>query len=97
MDRLFKGKSDSERFVSLNLVVLFRIDLILNLFVDADGFSPSLQGSSLNFAVLPCIVFLNSPKTSFLCFSNFFVLLSSGSTNPFFVAHFFSKPCNLLI
>ena len=57
---------------------------------------PSSHWSSFIFA-LPNMLFLYSPNTSFLCFSSFFVLFNSGSNKPFFYAHFFSRPCSLLI
>jgi len=68
--------------------------LALNLLLP--GFYSVTLSSNL-FPVDPNILFLYSYKISFLWFFSFLVLFNSGSSNPFFVAHFFSRPCSLLI
>ena len=76
----FTGIYDTDLLVSRNLIVLFRIDLELNLLV-----VDLVPSSSVPSPILdpPIILFLNYDRTSFLCLLYFFVLVSSGSNSPF--------------
>ena len=54
------GISDSDLFVNLNLIVLFKMDLAPNLFVFDCSFPVIVSSSTL---LAPCILFLYSPRT----------------------------------
>ena len=47
--------------------------------------------------LLPKMLFLYSSSISLRWFLSFLMRLSSGSSSPRLLAHFFSNPCNLLI
>lgn len=96
MPFVFTGISDSDLLVSLNFIVFPNIDFVLNLLLPLLFWSEPPTVSSSIF-VAPIMLFLYSDRTSFLCFSNFFVRFNSGSNKPFFYAHFFYNPWSLLI
>lgn len=47
--------------------------------------------------VPPNMLFLYSSRISLRWFFSFLILFSYGSSKPFLVAHFFSRPCSLRI
>lgn len=91
--RVLMGCSDSAREDMPNLRVEASRVLALNL--PRAGCS-STESSNLE-VLLPNMLFLYYSSISFRWFLSFLALLSSGSWRPRLLAHFFSKPCSLLI
>ena len=91
--RVFMGCYDSAREEMPNFRVEERRFLALNL--PWDGCS-STESSNLE-VLLPNILFLYYYSISFRWFLSFLTRLSYGSSRPRLLAHFFYRPCSLLI